>query len=125
MTNPPPQPPVRPEPYVPPQPVYQAAAGQPPVAGPRRPGNPLALIGGAIAVASLVVTAVFTVLLYADTVDTVPEYEEQHRLSTCAYAHKDPDTWGDNTEGLNCHELYGMSQDAWDKTYGADFESDD
>ncbi|MFG2296541.1 hypothetical protein [Streptomyces sp. NPDC048603] len=129
MTTPPPQPPVPPEPYIPQQqPAYQVGAvgvPQPPVAGPQKQGSPLALVGGVIAVASLVATAVFTGLLYADQVDTVEEAEKQHRISTCAYAKQDPDSWGDNTKGLNCHDLYGMTQVEWDKSYGVDYEDED
>ena len=121
------QPPGPPEQYgIPPQPTYQQMGAVQPPAGPARSGSsPLVLAGGLIAVASLVATAVFTGLMYSDQPDTVTEFEKQHRLSTCAYAHQDPDSWGDNTEGLNCHELYNMPQAEWEKRFGEDYEDND
>ncbi|MET9430749.1 hypothetical protein [Streptomyces sp. NPDC003036] len=93
--------------------------GPPPAKQPRRfTAGAVKAIAATVAVASLVTTAVFTGLIWAQHSDTVAEYEGQHRLYTCASAHADPKTWGEDTDGLNCHELYDMSKKAWDDTYG-------
>ncbi|MER6997027.1 hypothetical protein [Streptomyces sp. NPDC000410] len=92
----------------------------PPLPGekPKRSRSPFKIIAGCIAVASLVATAVFTGLIYVQTPDTIEEIEQDNRLRTCVYAHEDPETWGEETDGLDCHELYGMPKEAWDSTYG-------
>ncbi|MFF8829865.1 hypothetical protein [Streptomyces sp. NPDC015131] len=89
----------------------------------RRLHPALRTAAAALALASLVVTAVFTVLIWAQHPDTVGEYEEQRRLLTCASAHTDPKTWGEDTDGLDCHKLYDMPKKAWDDTYGVNHPS--
>ncbi|QGV80358.1 hypothetical protein [Streptomyces ficellus] len=109
-------------PVPPPAPAMPPAPPDP--AGRRKRSlSALKVAAGALAVASLVTTAVFTVLIWAQHPDTVGEYEEQRRLLTCASAHTDPKTWGEDTDGLDCHKLYDMPKKAWDDTYGVNHPS--